>query len=646
MANQKMPEDIKGWCQYLSQETLPATPAIGKQVLLLLKTASPSYGKLAEMISIDPVLSYLVMAHAHKLAKHAHLPDGQTSNSVEHAISMIGVEDLRHVVSKVSYFKPDPTNIRHFYYLRSLNTSLFAAFLAREIAKSKTSLNASAVFWGALYHAVPQWFLWRFATPEMRLVRYAIRYNEKFQAQAEKEILGCTTQDITLALAKQLPLPQLAAESLRPENQLNPEALVAIAKLARADMPPDDPEDRRLNHLMHTPNFVVSLCNQLAQAANFDWYSDHTLALQKALATLMGFPTPKAITFTHRVAVSMSRQYAYAGVMTPATKLFLPPRDYIEVNSFDESTLEGLLSKSEKASEVKIQVARQAPASSTQSTHSSNQTTTDSPPATVTSRQNTEVEAETPAVMTLQASTVEASLPTSKDYNRVKPGPTEDASAEAAESAKEKEAATPTGTTPPSPGATKRKRNLPMFNMMLSKLNDAPEEFSDLHEMMNAAAQGIGYGLGLKRCTVALVNNTQTRLKAYYSVGTMEAKSLAHYQLDLTKPSLFTRLLETPAGIWVKPTSNRRTWAMIPDEFKRISGAKEFFLMSIFLAKKPVAVFYCDSGDDELPFSDWEYQQFKTMCGGVTRCLVTHTQLKKKAAMEAATETPESSDEG
>ncbi len=171
-----------------------------------------------------------------------------------------------------------------------------------------------------------------------------------------------------------------------------------------------------------------------------------------------------------------------------------------------------------------------------------------------------------------------------------------------------------------------RKRNLTLFNTLLSTLNEKPKDFADAHELLNAAVLGIGYGLGLKRCTVALVNTKITRLKAYYSAGTMQHRELAGFQINLTESSLFRGLLDAPASVWLKPTTKQQIWAMIPDEFKRISGVKEFFLMSVFVAKKPVAVVYCDPGLDSIsPLTDWEYNQFKAMCIAVSRGLLFHS---------------------
>ena len=74
-----MPEDPQGWAKYLIEQTLPATPAIGKQLLTPTEKGLPSHTQLAELISIDPVLSYLVMAHANQAAELAHYHEVPTS---------------------------------------------------------------------------------------------------------------------------------------------------------------------------------------------------------------------------------------------------------------------------------------------------------------------------------------------------------------------------------------------------------------------------------------------------------------------------------------------------------------------------------------------------------------------------------------
>ncbi|PID42586.1 MAG: hypothetical protein CSB48_09285 [Proteobacteria bacterium] len=570
MARQKMPTDTAGWHKYLAANSLPATPGVGKSVLWLLKCGTPSYNTLAKLISTDPVLSYHLIAHANRLAEamgETAQSNPRNSASLNHAISMMGVNHVRQVVSKLPYFKPDPTNIRHFCYLRALNTSLLSAFLAKEISKTRSALNEDALFWGALYSGTPQWFLWRFATPEMRLVRYAVKNNNQSQEEAEMEILGCTSEAISRSLIKTLAVPDLSKQALAGDTAPDETRFNSIACLARDDMPPNDTDDRHIHHLMNQPVFVLKLCHRLANSAAQDWYSATTHHYQQVLAVFMRLPTPKAIAMTHRVAAAMSRAYHYPGVMTPAAKLFLPGREYIEFNSFDDEIIDSLLARSEKCAEQKSKPARKGKQDS-----------------------GKELSGETPATTHPANETESATLEKAQTH------------------------------------LTGRKRNQAMFDTLVCSMNERPEEFADIHSIMDSAVQGLVDGLGMQRCTAALVNTRVTRLKAYYTRGTDDYEELGSFQIDLTRPSLFRRLLDAPASIWVKPESRPQVWDMIPDEFKRISGAGEFFLMSVFVEKKPVAVFYCDAGPDPIqPLTDLEYRQFKAICKATGNCLLFHT---------------------
>ncbi|MCP5207570.1 MAG: HDOD domain-containing protein [Hahellaceae bacterium] len=594
MATPEIPEDAAGWTAFLNAKQLPATPQTGTLVLSLLRQKDAPYQKLAAAINQDPILSFYVMAATNENAA------GNTSrsNSLDHAISMIGVQRLEKITAKASYFKPDPSNIRHFYYLRALSTSHYAAALMEELAKHKSHLNPESSYWASLFYGTPWWYLWRFATPEMRLIRYAVRSNGKSQEHAEKEVLGCTIREIGIALSKKLALPPLTLECYKLDKALSARQIVSLSRLAHPTGAPDLVEDKTLRHLLQSPSFSITLCNMLAQQSTHDWYSSATLRCQKVLSVLLGWPLHKTVAMTHQVAASMSRAHPYVGVMSPAAKLMLPPREYIRVNSFADNLINQLIQTSPKALN---QLGDAKPTSKPVEVAAAIKANADKPAMTETALPAAEKSISTPPTETVP----------------VKAAPV-----------------SPTKTTakPEAPSESNRKLNLTLFKQLTDSLVNQPEQFSDLHEIMNAAVQGITYGLGLKRSTVALANTKLTRLKAYYTVGTRQFPELGNFQIDLTKPSLFSRLMEKQAGIWVGSTTQRSTWNMIPAEFKRISGASEFFLMSVFVLQKPVAVFYADGGIDAPAATDWEYRQFKHMCACVTKCLNFQASRSHKPA--------------
>ncbi|MCG8612458.1 MAG: HDOD domain-containing protein, partial [Pseudomonadales bacterium] len=568
-----MPDGSKAWTSFFKDKQLPAIPTVGKQALQLLKSGDYTYKDLAYLINRDPVLSFHILSAANE-TKSAEQP---LSKSVDHAISMIGLDALRTVIAKVPYFKPDATNIRHFYYLRALSTSLMAGYLAKAISQYRPTFNTDTLFWTTLFCGAPTWYLWRFATPEMRLVRYAVRSNGKGQEQAETEILGCTVRDIGIEFCKHLPLPELTQQCFKLENTPSARALVNIARASRQKETPAVPEDRALNHLMGSPTFVPLLCNLLAQQATHDWYSRATLRYLKILSVYLHLSLDRTISIVHQAAATVSQAHPIPGVMAPAAKLMLPPREYINVNSFADVTVASLIAKAQNAESIQQnrkalqkelpqkELIREEPQKEPQAVPDATVgNTVKQPPIETLDAQNT------PPSKTPQAdksTDVVISNPETQDQGNIEQGVEIE---------------------------TGRKANYTLFKQLIHSLSKQPEEFADLHEIMNAAVQGISYGLGLARTTVALVNTKHTRLKAYYTAGTRKNKELGTFQIDLTKPNLFHRLIQSPASIWIKPDTNRSTWALIPPEFKKTAGVQEFFLMSVFVGDKPVAVFYAD----------------------------------------------------
>ena len=54
--------------------------------------------------------------------------------------------------------------------------------------------------------------------------------------------------------------------------------------------------------------------------------------------------------------------------------------------------------------------------------------------------------------------------------------------------------------------------------------------------------------------------------------------------------------------------------------FKHAIDEKDFFLMSVFVSKKPVAIFYADNHNGK-PLTEHHYKQFKYLCGAVSKAL-------------------------
>jgi|GEM_PF-1554862 len=555
MSEDSIPNNAQGWAQLLVKKQLPSPFRVGQLVLRQMDEGNLPYAKLAETINNDPILAYTVMS----MANEARTKESESSKTVSQAISMIGVEQLEKSIKNLPFQSASSKDIKSFYYIRCMSTSLYAAHLGKALSLHKNQGNPEDIYWSSLFMGVPLWHLWRYATPEMRLIRYAIRSNFKLPQVAEQEVLGDTIANVTAAIAKQVFLPDLVNDCYKTRNQLSKKQWIQLAHATPLKGKPKRIEDRTLLMAMQAPYFPVMLANLIAHFATYDWYSKATLRSQKMLATYLQISLDDAIKLTHEVAADMSRAHPLPTVMLPAAKLLVPPRKRTKAQAATQPPERTVEKATDKEASLKT-IGEQAALTKEQSDKLTQETKTE-PKQTKPSAAITKPEAQ-----------------------------------------------------------NKPPENNPLFDELTEIMIHRPEEFVDLHELMNAATQGIAYGINLKRATVSLISKDGTRLKSYYSVGCQESEVLKDFGTKIVKNTIFEKLTSRPASIWVKASSNKKIIDLLPMNFKHATDETDFFLMSVFVAKKPVAIFYADNHDGG-SLSEQHYKQFKFLCGAVSNAL-------------------------
>jgi len=171
--------------------------------------------------------------------------------------------------------------------------------------------------------------------------------------------------------------------------------------------------------------------------------------------------------------------------------------------------------------------------------------------------------------------------------------------------------------------------NTAVFDELVRIMSQQSDAFADLHELMNAATQGLAYGINLKRAMVCLINRNESRLKTYFHVGSEKGSKFSSFKTNLIPGTIFSKLVERPASIWVKPHSDNKIIKLIPMNFKQVIEVEEYFLISVFLNNKPVAIFYADNYHDK-PMSETQYKQFKVLCAAASKALKHQASNKAK----------------
>ena len=597
-----MPKSAQDWAEYLNKKSLSSPFRVGEFVLRKLEKEALSYAQLAKIINRDPILSFEILTRVNKESQHAKLGSQEGSKTLTHAISMLGIEGLKESINNLPRKPISPKNITSFYYLRTLCTSLYAGYLARAISLKKKKGNAEDIYWSGLFLGAPIWHLWRFATPEMRLVRYAIRSNFKLPNVAEEEVLGDNLNNITRAMAKELMLPQMAQECYQIENQPSFKDWVKMAHCLDETKAICQIDDVNLKIKIQKPHFIVQLANLLAHYSSYCWYSRATLRTQRILAYYLGCSLEEAISFSHEVAADMSQHHPLPGLMLPAAKLLIPPRKRTKakkrksIDAFQESTFDTTALPKEvlAVQQIENQIIQDNQAIKTNELPADNSLPLANSKPTASTLENSR---SLPQETTPTSPTPENNSAKTKGSNNTEDSPVE--------------------------------KNNTLFDELTHLMSNQPEEFADFHELMNAATQGIAYGINVKRSLVALISKDTSRLKTYYTVGCSNYEQIKSFESKIVQGTIFHKLCERPASIWVKHSSERRIKDLIPMNFNSAIDVSEFFLMSVFVGKKPVAIFYADNINGNT-LTDRQYKQFKFLCGAVSSALQYQAKITKK----------------
>ncbi len=161
----------------------------------------------------------------------------------------------------------------------------------------------------------------------------------------------------------------------------------------------------------------------------------------------------------------------------------------------------------------------------------------------------------------------------------------------------------------------------PQFAAIIQRINNSPSSFSNLHEVMNLVVSSICEYLDIERASISLLNLKTKQLRTYYSFGADDSPALQNFNHTLQRGDLFNKLMQKPVSLHLQSGNYAQIWPLLPGNFKQACGADEFFMMSIFSHKKPVALVYADCGNTNKQLNTEDYALFKQLCNALSRCL-------------------------
>lgn len=316
MSSVQTPLSLKDWQQSLQPMDLPVDPAIKTTAIQKLLSASGNAHNVAQILFEDPVLILRLVHTANK----SLLRSGNELKSVAHAITLLGFPATERLLREAPEY--DPQSVQSLQPFRQqLSLSLHAAIQLQGWSRHNPHWSEEGVFLATLLQRAPIWALWHRAPAQMLALQQLRQHGGGRHPSTEKRLLGCNIQLLATTLSRLWHLPTATQMSWLATERGNPRQWIVMSRIIpeRARLALETfPE---LQRLATSSCLAIALANQLADEADWDWYSRQTLRLQRILATSLNVALGEAIAISHQQAVTSSRDFQLRHTMAPARQL-------------------------------------------------------------------------------------------------------------------------------------------------------------------------------------------------------------------------------------------------------------------------------------------------------------------------------------
>ncbi len=553
MSTPFQPKGLDAWLDILDHSLLPVIPATAKVLGRMMKDPDVSLYDIGTLIGQDPVMTvHLIREVNRAFAKKS----AGTLTNVHHCISLLGLDRVMLLIKQFKAIKGDPNNARDMTYLRAIMQSLHAAEQAKAWNKLKRQASPEHVYLSTLMAGVPMWCLWRFAYKEMNIIN-TLQKKERIPAvDAERAVLGCTREQLVLALARRWHFPDNILDAMDGEKLPSNRYLAAAINVGLTAIKPKLPNKDETGRIANSSSFPVALANWVAQESSIDWYSRYTYRCIAIIGAYLGVQQAEAWSVIRGAAIQTSNQFPIPGVQTPAARLVFPPGPP-QRRRISAAVLAKVVSRMNEGESVTV-VTRTP----------SRKTETPSASAEVTKVYRKE----------------------SENTQRI------DASNNNAPSRPVTPVAPPavSGESKSAGFINEMKRRV--FDSYVKRLINEVGYFSAEHEVIRCTADVLFDVTELQRVVIGLIDRRTATLQGYYAVGCEEHPRLAKFKAGLQPPNFFTQLMRKPQAVWVNPERESGISGLVPGEFKQAALSDEYFVMSVFNGKGAFGLLYADKG--------------------------------------------------
>ena len=581
MSAEFRPKGLETWIYVLDEKPIPVLAhTAGKLKSLISGLQDWSLHDIAAIIRQDPIMTVHLIRETQRVFSDRA---AGTLTDVNHCVSLLGENRLLALVKQFRAMKGDITDANEVAYQSAIVQSFHAAeqVLAWNLVRRQGAVEKN--YLAAQLMGVPEWCLWYNAHQEMAIIDALEKQERIPREQAEQAVLGCTTQDIVRALAKRWHFPEVILNALDTDHLPSRRFLADVARKGYTEKEPKIPNKDENGRIVKTPSFIVALAHWLAHETGIDWYSRQTRRVLAILAAYLEVDIHTARLIAQEGAIKASRQFEFPAIQMPAARLLLPPQPRLR-RRLNPARLEEA-------------VAGMAGGKSLQEV-----------------LQETEPD--------------HLKLPMQDEETRIQLG------GDITQVVKRPDKAPPKA--PPAPSREPQGKRLAgfvsdekhqLYKKHLARLLEQQDAFGSEQDALRESLWVLYETTYLRRAALFLFDPTRKVLNGYSTLGCDDYPEIARAVIRLTPPNFFTQLLRKPRGVWVHPERKADIAALVPGAFKQLVQVDQFFVVSIFNNRRPVAVLYADRGagngagnDDSL--SDGEFKITQSLANATSKYLI------------------------
>ena len=153
------------------------------------------------------------------------------------------------------------------------------------------------------------------------------------------------------------------------------------------------------------------------------------------------------------------------------------------------------------------------------------------------------------------------------------------------------------------------------LDQLIDQFENDPDTVQDLQQLFYILGMTLKRELGVKRVAIGLRDPRRASVRISHCFSAADLNGMKGLYFDYLKSPLMSQMIKSQRNIWVKPADKLDMEKLLPPNLvASIHSSNEFFMSSLFSAKRPIGICYLDNGVGGAGLSEKDYLLFKRIC--------------------------------